>query len=299
MCSVYPLLFFHYLIHGNRSTFWMDAAHERRNDIARRIDGTHKKAVKAPHCSMRLVMEKRRLTPKQRLVFPLDLPDWKSAKVYVEKLKDSVGFFKVGLELFISEGPAAVHELKSMLKPLEEGGAGIFLDLKLHDIPATVGRAAASASRLGADLLTIHAAGKEMVAAAKASAGNTKILAVTVLTSLDLSEPLGLAEKYREPLNLVLLRAEQSHQAGCDGFVCSGREAKAVRELTGDSPWIITPGIRPEWSLVSGDDQKRVVTPAKAIGDGSDLLVVGRPIRDASNPAQAADRVVAEIEAAL
>jgi len=234
-------------------------------------------------------------TPRERLVFPLDAPDWDAAKALVTALKDEVVFFKIGLELFISHGPAAVREVKD----LTAGRAGIFLDLKLHDIPATVGRAMASASKLGADLVTIHACdGPDLVREAKKAAGETKVLAVTVLTSLDLTENLGLAPEYTKPLALVVLRARQAWAAGCDGLVCSGRESAAVRQALGPGPLIITPGIRPEWSLVKGDDQKRVVTPAKAIEAGADLLVVGRPIRDAADPARAAARVVEEIAAA-
>ncbi len=237
----------------------------------------------------------RSFTPRQRLVFPLDVPDWASARDLVGTLKEEVGYFKIGLELFISEGPSAVKELRQMT----EDRTGIFLDLKLHDIPATAGRAMAAASRLGADLVTVHAGdGGALIRSAKEMAGGTKVLGVTVLTSQDLSENLGLAAEYTEPMKLVLLRARLACEAGCDGLVCSGAEAAAVREAQGPGPLIVTPGIRPAWSLVEGDDQKRVVTPDKAIKAGADLLVVGRPIRDAADPAEAAARVVEEIEAA-
>ena len=226
----------------------------------------------------------------------MDVPDWASARPLVESLKEEVGYFKIGLELFISRGPDAVREVRSMTS----GRAGIFLDLKLHDIPATVGRAMAAASNLGADLVTVHAGDDgAMIRQAKTAAGRTKVLAVTVLTSLDLTGELGLAPQYTQPLALVLLRARLVREAGCDGFVCSGQEAAAVRRDVGPEPLIVTPGIRPAWSLVPGDDQKRVVTPAAAIEAGADLLVVGRPIRDAPDPARAAARVVEEIEAAL
>jgi len=238
-------------------------------------------------------MTTRNLEPRQRLVFPLDAPDWESARQLVRILKDEVGFFKIGLELFVSHGPAAVSELKD----LTEGRAGVFLDLKLHDIPATVGRAMAAASKLGADLVTVHACdGPDLVAAAKKAAGRTKVLAVTVLTSLDLTENLGLAPEFTQPLALTMLRAGQALKAGGDGLVCSGREAAAIRRAFGPAPWIVTPGVRPAWSLVAGDDQKRVVTPAQATRAGADLLVVGRPIRDAEDPAEAARRVVEEIK---
>ena len=235
-------------------------------------------------------------TPRERLVFPLDVPDWPTAAVLVDRLRDQVGWFKVGLELFVSEGPSAVRELHQ----LTEGRTRLFLDLKLHDIPATVGRAMARASKLGADLVTVHAAdGGAMIRAAKDSAGETKILAVTVLTSVDLTENLGYAVEYTRPEALVLLRAGLAREAGCDGFVCSGREVGGIRRVFGPAPLVVTPGIRPAWSLVEGDDQRRVVTPEMAIRDGADLLVVGRPIRDAADPAKAAAEVVDEIRRAL
>ena len=240
-------------------------------------------------------LNRETLTPKDRLVFPLDAPDWPTARPLVECLKDQVGFFKIGLELFISEGPGAVRELKALIN----GAAGIFLDLKLHDIPATVGRAMSVVSRLQVDLVTIHVeGGTAMIEAAKAAAGQTRVLGVTVLTSLDLTEETGLSAKYTNPLNLVLLRAERAIKAGCDGLVCSGAEAAVVREAVGPRPLIITPGIRPAWSLVNGDDQKRVVTPAKAMAAGADLLVVGRPITAADDPAAAARAILDELQGA-
>lgn len=240
--------------------------------------------------------EKFRQTPRQRLVFPLDVPNWASAEKLVSDLKGSVGCFKLGLELFLREGPQAVRALEKLLA----GEATIFLDLKLHDIPATVGAAAAAVSGLGADLLTVHAGDTgKMIRAAKEQAGDTKIMAVTVLTSINPADYKELAENYRQPGELVLHRARLAREAGCDGFICSGQEAKLLRDEFGPEPLIITPGIRPEWSLVAGDDQARVVTPRKAIADGADMLVVGRPIRTASNPAEAAEKVVAEIASAL
>jgi orotidine-5'-phosphate decarboxylase len=207
-----------------------------------------------------------------------------------------VGWFKVGLELFVSEGPSAVRELRR----LTEGRTRLFLDLKLHDIPATVGRAMAQASKLGADLVTVHAADSgAMVRAAKDAAGETKVLAVTVLTSVDLTENLGYAVEYTRPEALVLLRARLAREAGCDGFVCSGREVGGIRRVFGPAPLVVTPGIRPAWSLIEGDDQRRVVTPEMAIRDGADLLVVGRPIRDAADPAKAAAELVEEIRRAM
>jgi len=241
-------------------------------------------------------LSKPALIPRERLVFPLDVPDWDQARSLVDLLYGVVGYFKVGLELFVRYGPEAVRDLSARTS----GRAGIFLDLKLHDIPATVGRAMAAVSALGVDLVTVHAGdGRAMMRAAKASAGRTRVLGVTVLTSQDLKEDLGLAPEYEEPINLVLLRARMAWDAGCDGLVCSGKEAAEVRQALGPTPLIVAPGIRPAWSLVEGDDQKRIVTPARAVAAGADLLVVGRPIRDAKDPAEAAARVVEEIATAV
>ncbi|MFH1136148.1 MAG: orotidine-5'-phosphate decarboxylase [Pseudomonadota bacterium] len=236
------------------------------------------------------------MTPKERLIFPLDAPDLAAARALVDVLAGQVGFFKIGLELFIAAGPEGVREIKK----ISGGRTGLFLDLKLHDIPATVGRAAAAAARLGVDLLTVHGeGGRAMVEAAKRNSGAARVLAITVLTSLDLTEETGLAPEYTNPEKLVLLRAKNAVSAGADGVVCSGREAAAVRKALGDAALIVTPGIRPAWSVVAGEDQKRIVTPARAIRDGADFLVVGRPIRDAPDPAQAALLVVDEIAAAI
>ncbi len=242
-------------------------------------------------------MNRNPITPRQRLIFPLDVPDIKAARRLVEILKDKVGFFKIGLELFCREGPAAVEQVKKLTR----GRAGIFLDLKLHDIPNTVRGAMAAVQAMGVDLVTVHAGeGQAMLRAAKEVPGEAKVLAVTVLTSLNLAEgrALGLAPEYTRPRALVLLRAEHARQAGCDGVVCSGREAAAVREVVGHEMLIVTPGIRPAWSLMENDDQERIVTPARAVRDGADYLVVGRPIREAPDPAQAAARVVEEIDSA-
>ena len=234
----------------------------------------------------------RALAPQDRLIFPLDLPDLEAALGYVYLLKGKVGYFKIGLELFISQGPAGVREIKKAAE-----SSRIFLDLKLHDIPATVGRAMAAASGLGGDLITVHADGsRKMIEAAKAAAGSAKVLAVTVLTSLDPArDDLGLDPEYKKPGALVRHRAREALAAGADGLVCSGLEAAVLRSEFGPAPLLVTPGIRPAWSLVAGDDQQRVVTPVEAIKAGADLLVIGRPIRDAPDPARAAEMAAEEI----
>jgi orotidine-5'-phosphate decarboxylase len=235
---------------------------------------------------------------KDCLIFPLDLPGSEEALKYVSLLKNEVGLFKVGLELFISEGPAILDKIR------DKGGEKIFLDLKLHDIPATVKRAFMAASRYKPEFVTVHCDQGEGILStvAENNAGPTRILAITVLTSLnsDHLHRLGYDQKYRGRLSeLVLLKARMAQEAGCHGVVCSGQEVAMVKQALSPGFVVVTPGIRPAWSLVEKDDQKRIVTPEKAIGDGADYIVVGRPIRDAKDPAEAAARVSEEIDAAL
>ncbi len=236
--------------------------------------------------------------PKDYIIFPLDLPTYDQAMSYVERLTDHVGLFKVGLELFISQGPGIIKSIQ------DTGTAGIFLDLKLHDIPATVKRAFLAASRHGPEFVTVHCdeGGEILRTVAKNNPGNTKILAITVLTSLDQQKlkQLGYAKKFVQDLSaLVLLKARMAREAGCHGIVCSGLEVGTIKRELGPELIAVTPGIRPAWSLVDQDDQKRVVTPADAIKNGADYVVIGRPIRDAKDPADAARRVAKEIEEAI
>ncbi|RJR26778.1 MAG: orotidine-5'-phosphate decarboxylase [Desulfobacteraceae bacterium] len=236
--------------------------------------------------------------PRDYIIFPLDLPNRKEAMRYVGILKDSVGLFKVGLELFIAEGPGIISALR------QETAAGIFLDLKLHDIPETMRRAFLSASAHGAAFVTVHCEqGQEMLkAAADAAHGETKILAVTVLTSLNSGHLVSLG--YREDLSrdlkrLVLLKTRVARDAGCHGVVCSGHEVGAVKKEFGRDFLAVTPGIRPKWSIIDKDDQQRIVTPADAVGYGADYLVIGRPIRDARDPKEACERTAEEIASVL
>lgn len=236
--------------------------------------------------------------PKDYIIFPLDLPDYDQAMSYVDLLKEHVGLFKVGLELFISQGPDILKSIK------EAGGAGIFLDLKLHDIPATVKRAFMAASLHGPEFVTVHCdeGGEILRSVAENNPAGTKILAITVLTSLNQRKlkELGYAPKYVEDLTaLVLLKARMAKEAGCHGVVCSGLEVATIKRELGPELIAVTPGIRPAWSVVSQDDQKRIVTPADAVNNGADYIVVGRPIRDAKNPADAAKRVADEIASTL
>jgi len=243
-------------------------------------------------------MEKIMKTPKEYLIFPLDLPSYDEAMRYVELLKDHVGLFKVGLELFISQGPA-------ILKAISGAGApGIFLDLKLHDIPATVSRAFLAACRYRPTFVTVHCDEGEgaLKAVTENNPSNTGILAITVLTSLHSENMarMGYDPRFENnALGLVLLRAKVAKKAGCHGIVCSGQEVAAVKKEFGDELLIVAPGIRPAWGKVAQDDQARIVTPGKAVRDGADYIVVGRPIRDAADPLEAAKRIAEDIASAL
>jgi len=236
--------------------------------------------------------------PKNYIIFPLDLPTYDQAISYVEILDGHVGLFKVGLELFIAQGPEILKAIRNTTD------AGIFLDLKLHDIPTTVQRAFMAASLYRPEFVTVHCdEGDEILRnVAEENPGNTKILAITVLTSLNQEKlkNLGYAQEYVDDVSaLVLLKARLAKAAGCQGVVCSGLEVAAVKREIGTDMVAVTPGIRPSWTVVDKDDQKRIVTPADAVRSGSDYVVIGRPIRDAKDPQDAAKRVAEEIASAL
>ncbi len=227
---------------------------------------------------------------RKALAFALDYPTLAEARAGAERAQAHIGVLKVGLQLFIREGEPAVHLGNDL-------GCDVFLDLKLHDIPATVERAISSVAQLGARYVTIHAGGGPAMveaAAKRADAEGTglKVLAVTVLTSMDESDlhatgvPSTSAEQVARLAGLAL-------GAGAHGLVCSTAEVGALRRAHGPSPILVTPGIRPAGASVG--DQKRVGTPESAIRDGASLLVVGRPIRDAADPALAAEAIVDEI----
>ncbi len=233
------------------------------------------------------------LQPRDRLIFALDVPNQAEAERLISLLKDATGLFKVGLELFVAEGPAILQLLA------EKYGVNYFLDLKFHDIPATVRRAQARIMK-EARLAPVHVdSGRDRL---KAGPEGVKLLGVTVLTHLgpaDL-EAMGIAPEFAgNPTKLVLLRAKLAQEAGCDGVVCAGTEAAAVRAAFGPDFLVVCPGIRPAWSLGPGDDQRRITTPSETIRAGADYSVVGRPIRDAADPAAAARRVVKEIAEGL
>lgn len=234
--------------------------------------------------------------PNERIIFALDVPDAKDAERYVKELEGAVGCFKVGLELFIKEGPGVLKAIR------QHNGAGIFLDLKLHDIPATVSGALKSVTAHGARFVTVHCGeGEEALKkAADIQTRGLEVLAVTVLTSMCEEDLPRLG--FRKGLTLdqlVLDRALMAQRAGCAGVICSGKEAALVRIQCGPDFKIVTPGIRPTWSIVSGDDQARITTPAHAIKAGADYIVVGRPIRDHEDPKVAAETIAEEIREAL
>jgi orotidine-5'-phosphate decarboxylase len=231
---------------------------------------------------------------RDRLAFALDYPTLAEAEVGAARVAEVVGVLKVGLELFVAEGPAAVKLGRKL-------GSQVFLDLKLHDIPETVERAVATAGQLGASLLTLHAAGgPRMLEAAATRAeregAGLKLLAVTVLTSLDAAD-LQATGVTATPAEHVLTLGKLARACGIHGLVCSTAEVGALRLALGPDAILVTPGIRPAGTAVG--DQKRVGTPASALRDGSSLLVVGRPIRDAADPLAAARSILSEMSWAL
>jgi len=226
------------------------------------------------------------IAPQDRLIVALDLGSVDAAEAMVARLGDSVTFYKIGYQLAYASGLPLVRQLAG-------AGKKVFLDLKLHDIGNTVARGVESIARLGATFLTVHAYPQTMKAAAEARGGtNLKLLAVTVLTSYDDGD-LHAAGYRLGVSDLVEARAQQAQVLGIDGLVCSPEEAGAVRKVVGHQMDLVTPGIRPAGSATG--DQKRIMTPARAIAAGADYLVVGRPIVEAADPKAVADAIQAEI----
>lgn len=225
---------------------------------------------------------------RERLIFALDVPSLEEAQQLIATLGDSVMFYKLGLEVFLSG-----HYFE-LMADLKNRGKKVFADLKLFDIPATVAGAVRQLARHEVDFCTVHGNDGMLKAAADAK-GNMKILAVTALTSLDQGDldDLGFQCDAR---TLVLSRARRALALGCDGVVSSGLEVSALRQEVDHSLVTVCPGIRP---VSNDDDQQRVVTPGRAIRDGADYLVVGRPIRSAPDPAVAAEKIQREIATAL
>ena len=228
---------------------------------------------------------------KDYIIFPLDLSEYDRVMKYVELLKDVVGVFKIGLELFISQGPGIIGAIKSQCNNK------IFLDLKLHDIPETVKQAVIAVSQYRPEFVTIH---PELPKGSlkDIDIGKTKLLVITLLTSIDKKMLRCMGYSTDSIEDLVINRAKMAMEIGCHGVVCSGQEVEKIKQKFGSSFITVVPGIRPHWSI-SKNDQKRVVTPADAINSGADYIVVGRPIRDAKDPKGAALKILEEIEAVI
>lgn len=274
---------------------------------------------------------------KDYIVFALDVSSAQEAEKYVKLLKGHVGMFKVGLELFIQTGPDIITKIRDI------SSAGIFLDLKFHDISETVRRVMERVAELGVDLVTVHCASSQKMLEMAVKGGNCRtsvtrhftyakdtiqseyreksqkreavskkqeknsvhsqngvgVLGVTVLTDHDASviKESGFKENYVQDVQaLVMKRAQMAYSAGCRGVVCSGQEAEAIKARFGKEFLAVTPGIRPLWSVTQSDDQQRITTPAMAVKAGADLIVVGRPIKTASDPAEAAEKIAQEID---
>ena len=223
---------------------------------------------------------------RDRLIVALDVPDVAHAESVIEKLGDSVTFYKIGYQLGFAGG-------LPLAKRLAEAGKKVFIDLKLHDIGNTVARGVESVASLGGTFLTVHAYPQTMKAAVEARRGSgLKILAVTVLTSYDDSDLEAAGYRFGVS-DLVEIRARQAEALGIDGLVCSPAEATNLRKIINPQMTLVTPGVRPAGSAIG--DQKRIMTPARAIAAGADYLVVGRPVMEAADPKAAADAIQAEI----
>jgi len=230
------------------------------------------------------------ISPRDRLIVPLDLPSVAEAEAMVARLGDSVTFYKIGYQLAYAGG-------LPLARQLVDAGKKVFLDLKLHDIGNTVARGVESLARLGATFLTVHAYPQTMKAAVEGrGSSGLKILAVTVLTSYDDGD-LHAAGYRLGVTDLAEARAQQAQVLGVDGLVCSPQEASALRKIVGHQMNLVTPGIRPAGAAAG--DQKRIMTPMRAIAAGADYLVVGRPVLEALEPKAAAEAIVVEISQAI
>ena len=236
---------------------------------------------------------------RKRVIFALDVDDFSQAQAWVEQLHDKVGLFKIGKQLFTRCGPEVV-------RPVCDKGGEVFLDLKYHDIPNTVAKAAVEACKLGVQMFNVHAlGGLEMMQAtvrevnAYCAANDVErpiMLAVTILTS-STEETLQKVGIDRPVTEMVPRLAALAKQAGFDGVVASPKEVELIRAACGDDFYIVTPGVRP--AFASMDDQKRVTTPADAISAGASHLVIGRPISAAADPQEAASLILEEVAGAL
>ena len=244
--------------------------------------------AKHPETGDPYFLSTRTIPPEERLILALDVPSVEEAKHLVERLDDAVQFYKVGLEML---GTGGYFELIEWLVAREKK---VFADLKLFDVPETVRSAVRQLRNWPITLTTVHAGSAAILEAACREKGDLQILAVTVLTSLD-QEDLRQMGIQRDVHELVLARAAQALESGCDGVVASGQEAHGLRQSLGKDFLIVTPGIRPAENRPA-DDQKRVVTVEQALRNGADYLVVGRPIRNAPDPYEAAMQIQGTIE---
>ncbi|TKW77706.1 MAG: orotidine-5'-phosphate decarboxylase [Bradyrhizobium icense] len=234
-------------------------------------------------------MQPAKIAPRDRLIVALDLPSVEAAEPMIGRLGDAVTFYKIGYQLAYAGGLPLVQKLAG-------SGKKVFLDLKMHDIGNTVARGVESVAKLGATFLTVHAYPQTMKAAVEARGANLKILAVTVLTSYDDGD-LHAAGYRLNVSDLVEARAQQAQVLGVDGIVCSPEEAAHLHKIVGHQMHLVTPGIRPAGAATG--DQKRIMTPGRAIAAGADYLVVGRPILEAADPRAAAEAIHAEISQSL
>ena len=229
------------------------------------------------------------------LIVALDFPSSSQALALVDRLEDRCRWFKVGLQLYLAEGPSIISTLRLR-------GFNVFLDLKLHDIPNTVAGAVRSLTSSGASLLTVHGlGGSAMLAAAQHAAqtpGAARLLAVTVLTSMDQDQLAGIGIQ-QSAADEVLKLARLAHAAGVPGMVCSPEEVALLRAQLGNNPLLVVPGIRPAGGNASPDDQRRIATPAAALAAGASMLVIGRPITEAMDPGKAVDAILVEMTKAL
>ena len=247
--------------------------------------------VNGKEIRMELNIKGPEIQAKERLVFALDVPTAKVAEAMLDRVQETVGVIKIGLELFTSEGPAVVRMVQGYGKP-------VFLDLKVLDIGETVQRTTARIADMGVSFLTVHAGRKALAAAVTGRAGHPEmnILAVTVLTNVEQAD---LRESGYEGTieQAVVARARVAAEEGCDGVIASGKEPAAIRSAIAAPLLIVTPGVRPAGQGV--DEHARATTPRQAIHAGADYLVVGRPIRDAPDPRAAAQAIVDEMQAAF
>ena len=234
-------------------------------------------------------MQPEKIAPRDRLIVALDLPSVEAAEAMIGKLGEAVSFYKIGYQLAYAGGLPLVRKLA-------DRGKKVFADLKLHDIGNTVARGVESIAKLGATFLTVHAYPQTMKAAVEARGPGLKILAVTVLTSYDDAD-LHAAGYRLNVSDLVEARAQQAQVLGVDGLVCSPEEAAHLHRIVGHQMCLVTPGIRPAGAATG--DQKRIMTPGRAIAAGADYLVVGRPIVEAADAKAAAEAIHAEIARSL